>query len=118
MAVNNIEGSAQQMNRPAANPAEDTGRSAGRTVEEQNRSASRAQLDTNTAEAARRAFEVNITPEARQRLETSETGAVEGTQPAGETTRGYRTPEVGSGAEQQGTANEQQEARRIINIVA
>ena len=117
MAVNNIEGSAQQMNRPVANPVEDVSRTAGRTVEEQNRAASEAELNTNTAEAARRAFEVNITPEARQQLEASEAAAAQETQAAAESTVAARAPSGGSGTEQASMANEQQGSGRIVNIV-
>jgi hypothetical protein len=117
MAVNNIEGSAQQMNRPVANPAEDASRTAGRTVEEQNRTASTAELDTNTAEAARNAFEVNITPEARQRLEASEAEGPQDTQAAAESNPAPRSPSAGSGTEQASTTNEQQRSGEILNIV-
>lgn len=118
MAVNNIEGTAQQMNRPAANPAEDSSRTAVRNVEEQNRTASTAELDTNTAEAARQAFEVNITPQAMQQLQASEGAMVEETQAAAENTPAAQTPSAGSGTGQEGTANEQQRSGKIVNIVA
>lgn len=117
MAVNNIETSAQQMNRPVANPVEDTSRSAGRMVEEQNRTASTAELDTNTAESARRAFEVNITAEARQQLEASDAAAAQETQVAAETAPAPQSPSSGSGTEQAQTANEQYRSGGIVNTV-
>ncbi|MFO7751696.1 MAG: hypothetical protein R6V41_01105 [Desulfobacteraceae bacterium] len=110
MAVNNIEGSAQQMNMPVENRAAEESRSAGRAVEEQNIRAARTDLDTGSARAARQAFEVNITPEARDRLQAR----------AAESGQEETPPGAASGSEEgQGqTVNQQQESRRIINIVA
>ena len=72
MELNGIQGSNAYTNAQNHNPQVDNSQ-----LREQNIQSSRADLDTETANAAQQAFEVDITTEARDRLaaETAEQGA-------------------------------------------
>ncbi len=101
MEITNSQGSAAYANAPGTTPPVDN-----TLLQDQNRKASQADLNTDSTAAAQKAFEVNISPEARNRL------SVQGTEEPAQTQAAAPEDQTNQ------TIAQAHEQSQIVNIVA